>query len=44
MPTPIDGGTFKPGEKADLQMLGGPASSVPKMVREQGVKVAAKQE
>ena len=38
VPIPADGGTFKPGERVELQRLGGPASSVPGMVRAQGVK------
>lgn len=38
VPIPKDGGTFMPGTKTELLYLGGPEESLPKFVREQGLK------
>jgi predicted acyl esterase len=38
VPIPKDGGTFTPGANVDLIYLGGPEESLPKFVREQGLK------
>jgi predicted acyl esterase len=38
IPIPKDGGTFTPGSKVELQFLGGLEDTLPKFVREQGLK------
>jgi len=42
IPLPADGGSFVPGTKnVTMQMIGGPANTVPAFVKEQGVKAPA---